>query len=167
MQIKFVAAEDRLLLRVASANDEEFQFWLTQRFVKLLYPALREALSRAPNVQTQSSPAAKREVLDFEHQRAVAQTDFATAYRESPKTYPLGEQPILITKSQLRPQSDGNLIVALAPDEGQGIDLNLNHHLQHSFAKLISDAAVVAEWELPIQTLQDQIVRETDNVTVN
>ena len=55
IQLKFDAIEDSLLLRVSSTDDVEFRFWMTRRFVNLIWPALQKVLSETPRIQTQSS----------------------------------------------------------------------------------------------------------------
>ena len=167
IQIKFVATEDRLLLRVSSSEQQEFRFWLTARLVKMLYPALYEALSKTSTLATTSTPNAKREVVAFEHQQAVAKTDFKTDFKEVKQSFPLGEQPILVTKCQLRPVNEGNTILALAPEKGQGIDINLSSDLMHSFTKLLVDAAKIAEWKIDAKTLSNPLEQSGDNITLN
>ena len=49
IQIKFVAVEDRLLLRVSSSDELEFRFWMTRRFIDLIWPALHQAVAEAPH----------------------------------------------------------------------------------------------------------------------
>lgn len=167
IQIKFIATEDRLMLRVSSQNQHEFRFWLTARLVKLLYPALYDALSKSPNVAVQANPIGKKEVVAFEHEKAVARTDFKTNFKEAEQSFPLGETPILVTKCQLRPQPDGNTVLALAPEKGQGIDINLSNDLLHSFTKLLTDAALAAEWPLSKDPISSQIPDQDDKITVN
>ena len=167
IQIKFVATEDRLLLRVSSGAQQEFRFWLTARLVKLLYPALYDALSKTPSAVTQATPIGKKEVVAFEHQKAISQADFTTGFKEIEQSFPLGDEAILVTKCQLRPQSDGNTVLALAPEEGQGIDINLSNELLHSFTKLLTDAAAIARWPLNTEIIADQTAASDDNVTLN
>ncbi|MEM7469644.1 MAG: hypothetical protein AAF387_22570 [Pseudomonadota bacterium] len=167
IQIKFVATEDRLLLRVSSSNQQEFRFWLTARLVKKLYPALYDSLSKTSPTAAQSLPIAKQEVVEFEHQQAISKTDFKTEFKEAPQQFPLGETPILVTKCQLRPTQDGNTVLALAPEEGQGIDINLSLELLHSFTKLLVDAARIAEWSFDTTPLSSQQTSSDENVTLN
>ena len=167
IQIKFVATEDRLLLRVSSSTQQEFRFWLTARLVRMLYPALYDALSKTSPIAPQSIPAAKQEVLAFEHQQAVAKTDFNTGFKEVKQDFPLGEIPILVTRCQLRPNPDGNTVLALAPEQGQGIDVNLSNELLHSFTKLLVDACKIAEWPLDAKTLGHVQVESGENITLN
>lgn len=155
------------MLRVSSSGQQEFRFWLTARLVKLLYPALYEALTKTSPIASQATPLAKREIVAFEHQQAVSQADFATGFKEDKQSFPLGEQPILVTKCQLRPQTDGNTILALAPEHGQGIDINLSTELLHSFTKLLTDAAKVAQWSLDATPISRGAAPSNDNVTVN
>lgn len=149
IQIKFVPVEDRLLMRVAGDEGLEFRFWLTRRFVKMIWPALGKALQLSPGVQTQASPLAQREVLAFEHEKAVSDADFNTPYKESPKTLPLGDEPILLSKMQLRRDQDGSFMMSLGPESGAGIDLAINNKLLHSVAELIANGAQLAQWEIP------------------
>ncbi|MGR9090518.1 MAG: hypothetical protein ACU85U_08065 [Gammaproteobacteria bacterium] len=149
IQIKFVPVEDRLLMRVAGDEGLEFRFWLTRRFVKMIWPALGNAMQLSPTVRTQASPIAQREVLAFEHEKAVSDADFATPYKESPKTLPLGSEPILLSKMQLRRDRGGSLTMSLGPESGPGIDLAINNKLLHSVAELIANGAQLAQWELP------------------
>lgn len=150
IQIKFVPVEDRLLMRVAGNEGLEFRFWLTRRFVRMIWPALGKALQLSPGVQTQASPLAQREVLAFEHEKAVSDADFGTPYKEaSPKTLPLGDEPLLLSKMQLRREPDGSFMMSLGPESGAGIDLAINDKLLHSVAELMANGAQLAQWELP------------------
>ena len=63
IQIKFVAAEDPLMLHVSSDDNSEFRFWLTRRFVKLIWPSIVGSLEQTPAIQTQASPEAKKEIF--------------------------------------------------------------------------------------------------------
>jgi hypothetical protein len=167
IQIKFIPVEDRLLLRVSSSGDLEFRFWLTRRFVKLISPAIENALKESPTVQTQASQIAKKEVLAFEHQKAVSNSDFKTPFKESPKELPLGADPILLAKMQMRRNADGTLVMALAPEQGAGIDLALNPNLLHSLAELLSNGIRLAQWDIPstiVHPLADEV---PDKHTVN
>lgn len=167
IQIKYIAAEDRLLLRVSSSDDREFRFWMTRRFIKMIWPALGNALKQSSRIQTQSSPAAKRELLAFEHHQAVSDSDFTTPYRDTPKTLPLGNAPIVLAKMQLRRKDDGSTVMSLGPERGTGIDLALDTAVLHSLTELISNGARIAGWDLVSMTEHNETTTKPDNVTVN
>jgi hypothetical protein len=148
IQITYTAAEDRLLLRLSTQTSEEFRFWLTRRFVKALRPHLQRTLSSQPRIQVQPDPAAKQELLKFERELAVQASDFETPYRAQEKSLPLGVEPVVLTRFQVRPRDDGSIVLAVAPEQGKGIDLALNPHLVHSFIALLDNALKSADWNL-------------------
>jgi hypothetical protein len=80
---------------------------------------------------------------------------------------PLGDQPILLAKMHMRRNASGAIVMALAPEQGQGIDLALNSGLLHSLIELISNAARIAEWDLSSLVEDEPVVTAPDNVTVN
>ena len=166
IQVKFSAAEDRLLLRVSSDDDLEYLFWITRRFVNLIWPTILKSLATTPSIKMQTSPQAKKEVLAFEHQKAVSNSDFKTQYKETAKTLPLGEQPILLAKLQVRRKADGLMVMALAPENGVGIDLALNVGLLHSLAELISNSVRIAEWDLQTP-IKSPTAEAAAKVTIN
>ena len=148
MQIRFVPLEDRLLLRVRSQTAEELRFWLTRRYVRLAWPALRRRLQGAGHGAT--TPEARRAVAAFEHASAVQQADFATPWEEQPASLPLGEAPVLLARFALRGAPDDGVVLALHPQEGQGVDLALSRPLLHSFGRLLADAVTHADWQMDL-----------------
>ena len=95
---------------------------------------------------------ARRQVLAFEHEKAVRETDFKTPFREpaaeTPRQFPLGAAPCLAVKGNVRLEG-GGFKLALNPAEGQGIEIGLDDRLMHSLCRLIEQAARSAEWNLP------------------
>ena len=150
IQITFVAGEDRLLLRVSTTSNEEFRCWLTRRFVKAIRPALEQALSAQPRIQTQVNALAKQEFLRFEHEVAVQSSDFKTPYKGQTRALPLGDAPALLTRCQVRSQDAGGIILVLAPEQGGGIDLALNPTLLHSFMALLDQTLQASDWDLSV-----------------
>ncbi len=148
IQITFVPGEDRLLLRMSTQNEEEFRFWLTRRFVKALRPKLTQTLSHQARIQVQTNTDAKRELLNFQHEQAVQASDFKTPYKDEQKSLPLGEQPITLTRFQLRPEAQDRVILTVGPEQGNGIDLALTPHLVHSLIALLDNALKAADWAL-------------------
>ena len=167
IQIKFVAAEDRLMLRVAGSDNTEFRFWLTRRFVRLIWPSIVASLEQTSTVPAPVSPAAKKEVLAFEHERAMIDSDFKTPYRETAKALPLGTAPVVLVKMQIRRNADGSLIMALAPENGARIDLALNAKLLHSLAELIANCVRLAQWELQATLSEQETQTKPESATLN
>ncbi len=151
MQLTFAPEEDRLLFRVNTAGRTraEFRFWFTRRYVKLLWTALMNMLERRQPQHIVVNEIAKTQALAAEHQQAVAQADFQTQYQES-AVFPLGEQPILVSRVTLKESDRGEQILCLHPSNGQGLEIGLNNQILHSFCKLLSDSAKKADWDLTL-----------------
>jgi hypothetical protein len=151
LQLAFDAAEDRLLLRLSTTAGEEFRVFLTRRFVKMLWPHLMRTLE-AGIVAKAPVAAARREVLAFEHEKAVRETDFSQPFAApgaAVPRFPLGETPFVAIHGQLRFEAPGAYKLVLNPGTGRGLEIGLEERLLHSFCKLIESAARSGEWDLP------------------
>lgn len=154
MQVTFSPEDDRLQLRINTQARSEFRFWLTRRFIKRFWPGLRRAMeanalhNAAPTAA--SAPQTRSAMLNFMHQHAVSQTDFATQFQEQPTHTPLGKTPILVTRARLEPREHGGFTVSLHPQHSHGIELAMDAKLLHSFCQLISEAVGKAEWDLTL-----------------
>ena len=71
---------------------------------------------------------------------------FGKQYVDTPRTRPLGDNPLLVTKLQRRAGQDGRLVIGLLPTQGEGIFLTLDEPLLHGFIKLLQKAVERAEW---------------------
>jgi hypothetical protein len=151
LQIAFDATEDRLLLRVSTTAQEEFRIFLTRRFIRILWPHLLQKLESKVAIKA-PAPEARREVLAFEHEKAVRETDFSKPFSEpapaTPRLFPLGEAPFVAVHGQLRMESAGAYKLILNPAKGQGIEIGLDDRLMHSFCQLVETAARNADWDL-------------------
>lgn len=132
IQITYAAAQDRLLMRLSTQDREEFRFWLTRRFVKVLRTHLSKSLSTQARIQVQADPAAKRELLNFEKGQTVQDKSL----------------PLVLTRFRLQPRDNGSIVLTVGPERGDGIDLALNPHLVHSFIALMDNALKAADWNL-------------------
>ena len=167
IQISFVAAEDRLMMRMSTNEDSEFRFWLTRRFVKALRPALEGTLGKQTRIQTQVTQSARKELLAFEHEKAVQSADFATPYKPHDKSLPLGEQPVLLSRFQIRPADDGSVVLNVGPEKGNGVDLSLNTKMIHSLIALLDHALKTAAWDLGKGTPAPSTTEQLPPATIN
>lgn len=148
IQLQYDAHEDRGLLRISTQDGAEYRFWMTRRYVKVLWPILLRMVSENEQVARQADPAAKRTVLSFQHEQALGRSDFATRYQEEEKRLPLGQDPILLARVQLKRAPSGSPVLCMHPLEGQGIELAMNDVLVHSLCKLVGDVVRQAEWDV-------------------
>lgn len=161
IQIQFVPREDRILLRIKTTDKSEFRFWMTRRYVKLLWPVVVKMLEADQQIQLQENQAAKSAVLSFQHEKALQKGDFSTQFSEDSSNLPLGETPILLAKIQLKRRSDGGNLLCMHPEKGEGIDLGLNDVLLHSFSKLLADAVSASAWDIDLKISSEITGEET------
>ncbi|HEY4375282.1 MAG TPA: hypothetical protein VGN52_25385 [Burkholderiales bacterium] len=153
LQVAFDAAEDRVLFRLSTTAGDEFRVFLTRRFVKLLWPHLLHGLESKVAVTT-AAPEARREVLAFEHDRAIREADFskpfAEARTEAPRNFPLGDKPFVAAQGNVRVERAGAYKLTLNPAQGRGVEIGLDDRLMHSFCRLLESAVRTAEWDLEL-----------------
>lgn len=155
MQIVFVPVEDRLMFRVNTVNRQEFRFWMTRRYVNILWKAIldmlkkRQQAEKPPEVVKKEAPL-QPQMLSMEHEKAVEKADFKTEYQES-SYLPLGESPVLLAKVAVKhvPKQPAPLL-CMHPEKGEGIEIALNDQILHSMCRLLSDCAKQAKWELKL-----------------
>ena len=148
VQVSYVPVEDRLLLRVSTDERQELRFWLTRRFTTLLRPALDHAAGTSGRAAMIPDVAARSAVVDFEREAALANADFSTPFESLPDSLPLGDAPVLLAKASVRAGPEGKAVLAMHPENGQGIDMAVDARLSHSLARLIDSCAHNAGWAL-------------------
>jgi len=151
LKLDFIPAQDRLLLRVSTNNQIEVRMWLTRRALRLLWPLLVQMVRSAPDVALQSNPEARDALVGMQHEQALSRANFAKSFEEVPREMPLGTEPILVVQIQSRKDGEGNQVLGLLPQQGQGIHLTLDNTLLHSFCKLVQNAVAKADWNLVLE----------------
>jgi len=149
IRIDYQPEHDRLLLRVNTDEGAELRFWLTRRFVKGLWPVLLKAAETVGEARAQSDPNVRKAMLEFEHEKALQQADFATPYKAA-SNLPLGAEPLLLTRLRAQPDGRGNVVFAMHPAQGQGMDLAMDTMLLHSFTRLIQGAVATTDWDIRV-----------------
>ncbi len=144
------AQEDRILLRILSAERAEFRFWLTRRYVKLLWQVLMRLMERDPVAAVHADEKVRRTVLGFQHQQVVSGGEFAKPFDEGVKAFPLGEAPVLLSRITGKQPVLQQQQLCLHPEQGQGIDLGVDAGLLHMISKLLTDAVKQSDWNLSL-----------------
>ncbi|MGB1111191.1 MAG: hypothetical protein ACPG4N_12595 [Gammaproteobacteria bacterium] len=154
LNIGFDAAQDRLLLRVRSDDNQEVRLWLTRRYVRLLWGVIIDLLSEA-NPIPEEKPEVRKAVLAFQQSQALETTDFQTPYQEDVEERPLGEAPILVTEIRKRVLENGRYSLGLSPKKGRGIEIGCDTNMLHAILKFLGDAVAKADWNLDLKTLSE------------
>jgi hypothetical protein len=90
------AMQDRVLLRIRSSDGAEYRFWITRRYLSLLWPLLMK-MADGFSARKSGDPIARSTLAELAHGEAVGQADFASQYQEG-SLFPLGPDPVLLAK---------------------------------------------------------------------
>jgi hypothetical protein len=145
------SSEDRLLLRIRSSDDAEFRFWITRRYLALLWPVLMK-MADAFSARKSADALTRNTLAELAHGQAVGNADFASQYQEG-SSFPLGEEPVLLARITTKPATGEVHTLTLLPQQGQGLNLDLDERLVHVLARLLQQAAVTAEWGLTLEVV--------------
>ncbi len=150
MTMGFSAKEDRLLLRVGTTDKMEYQFWLTRRFVRVLWSALIQTLEKEPGLKATLQPKTKKVVIAMEHHEAVGAADFSHGHEENYQDKTEKTGPLLIVGGKVIPGRGGGAQLLLQPKNGGKIKLVLNKKLLHALCKLLIETSKKAGWNLDL-----------------
>lgn len=150
LAVNYVAAADRLLLRVNTHDSQLFSVWLTRRLTLRLWPHLIKIVPRlaAHNVAPHATvlPEAQAMLAQTARERTLRTTDFATPFDTKPTTQPLGAEPLLATEIELAPQPDGTLHLAIVDANKRRVKLQLTEQLANAVKELVQQALAQADW---------------------
>ena len=138
----YVPAEDRILLRVSTDEDEEFRFWLTRPITSHLLAANRTIAARA--IAQKFPPQVAQTVTEFEQQAVAQQTKLDDQFVPG-ATFPLGEAPALVVKFNLTPVENGVSLDLVMPN-GVNVNLRFAHQLAQQVGVLLDRLQNDAKW---------------------
>ena len=150
IQFRYDPHEDRALLRIITSARQEFRFWVTRRYAKLMWAGLIKSTAPSQTIASEppSSEAVREAMIAFEQEAAIAQADFKTQLNDSDTTTPLGDAPVLLARLKCAKQPGDIILLAMHPLQGQGIEIRLDQTLLHSMLKLLAEAASAGEWDM-------------------
>ena len=166
IQIRYVSIEDRIVLRLNTEDSSEFRFWITRRYAKILSTSLLNLLQSAGAILEHKEEEVQKAVMSFQHEEAISKADFAKTFQAQPKSMPLGDVPVLLSKLTVKQTDDGNPMLCMYPEQGQGIDLALTQQLLHSISKLFADALQASEWGVDFNLPANSAVQQEDEKPV-
>jgi hypothetical protein len=168
IQVAYAPLQDRLLLRISTGDKSEFRFWITRRYLKLLWPVLNKLLGADPIVQRQADETAKDAVLNFRHEQVMQKAEMSKSFATDNASLPLGSEPVLLARIHTKQGENRPTVLCMHPEKGNGIELALNDGLLHAIVNLVSKAVPQADWELGFATNPVKPTSDLDNeVTIN
>ena len=136
IQISGDAIQDRLLLRILTAQNEEIRVWLTRRFVKTIWPHLPLTLYAPPPTSAT--------------QAETVMGSFDEPYQENSPVFPLGSQPLLVSEASFERQPE-TLRLSLREARERSCQIVLDAHLLTAFRAMLCASAEQLEWQLPLR----------------
>jgi len=151
LHIAYVPAQDRLLMRVTTAQQAEIRMWLTRRFVRILWPVLMEIIKTDPKVAATTGADSREAVMSFQREEALSQTKFTKQYQppQQPQR-PAGDVPLLLVDVSSEKLNAQQSTLKLRTARGREMQLTVGPKLVHSLCKLITDSLQHTEWGLDI-----------------
>jgi hypothetical protein len=122
IHVDYVPAEDRALLKFNTMDRQELRFWLTRRFAKSFWDSLQQLLADTGRARAQPDPALRKAMVGFEQEEAAPAERFGKAFADAPAGFPLGEEPVLLTRFTYKPagKSAGRTAAAGRPSDRAG-----------------------------------------------
>jgi hypothetical protein len=140
--------EDRLLLRISSADKIEYQLWLTRRFIRVFWGGLLKTIERHPDLQAKLTPEIKDAVLAMEHREAVQAVDFSQNHAKGNVNLMSNTGPQLVVGGKIRPGAGELTIVQFQTNAGRDVTVTLNKQLLHALCHLILSSLAKTDWDL-------------------
>jgi hypothetical protein len=152
LQLSFDAEQDRLLFRMNGDDGAELRAWLTRRMIKLLWPNLLGILGKKIALETPAAtPEAQRMLAGMQHEAQVRGADFSQPFRAQAQHFPLGEQPLLVTRVDLTLLPSRQILFAMKSPQGASIDVNMDEALFHGLCRLLQQSCELAGWDMRLQ----------------
>lgn len=158
MHMEYVAAQDRICLRVRTGDPAEVRCWLTRRFTRQLWQALQHAVADDPELEAATTAEERATRLARKHTRANARSPGRSGHETaadrggSGAELPLGEDPILLTRVRVRRTERGHKLSLLpADDHAQGLHIDMDETLLHRVTALLARAVTRTDWDLELE----------------
>lgn len=153
LNASYVAAEDRILLRLNTTNKEEFRIWLTRRLMRALARELGSAERRLLGLENPQSgyvaPGA-RAIQEFRREASTADVDFGERFVEGSSGFPFGTGPVLATACGVRLQ-DGSASVSLTFGNQRTLNFVLDARGLHGTLAMLQKAVAHSDWDLGLE----------------
>ena len=158
LNVSYIAAEDRLLLKASTSDQQEYRAWCTRRFTKILLDRLEILFEKEVDEAQVVPQQARKEVAQLQHGGSVSEQAFEKPYEAEPTSYPLGEEGLLLTKISYREQGEEVVVLTLSGDGDKGLTLNMDHKLRHNLYEILSRASRKADWFEDLDAPQKPVV---------
>ncbi len=148
--VTFIAAEDRILLRLNTTLQEEFRIWLTRRIVRKIALELGRSERRLLGLENPESgyvaPGA-RAIQEFRREASTANIDFGERFEDGTAGFPFGTDPVLAVDCEIRLQGKV-AAVTLVLGNRQNLNFVLDAQGVHGILAMLQKAVAHSDWDL-------------------
>ena len=181
LTLTYSAEQDRLMLRISTKEHNEYQLWLTRRFVRAIWKGLVKIFESDPTLSQSLMPRVKQALMAMEHQKSIKDSDFSQEHasdnvnltpkiarsisskQSEGKSSPhLGAVTLLVTGAQVKPIKENLTSIKLKTEANTAIDFSLNKKLLHALCHMMVTSTLKAGWDLNLAIGDPQIVIPTD-----
>ena len=149
--LRYEAADDRVLFLFNTHSRQEYKLWLTRTVIlRGMWPAIQKLLAANPDIQRLGDQETKKAMMSFQHHGTVDKSAFGKEFDETPKEYPLGETPVLVTGLRANADGDGKYTFAFQFATGGEASLRFDDKLLHNFVELLIKVVNKAPWDVQI-----------------
>jgi len=162
LTMSFKPEQDRMLLRVSTNDGTEFQFWLTRRFIKILWTALLQVIQDKPKVIQDKPkviqrnpkpggdllPGVRDAIIAMEHKEMVQSADFSQKHEEGKVHANAKTGPLLVVGLSVVAIADQKTRITLKTKDGEGLSFGLTKQLLHALCQMVISTTNKAEWNL-------------------
>lgn len=153
LNASYVAAEDRILLRLNTTRKEEFRIWLTRRLMRKLAQELGRAERRLLGLEKPEAgyvtPGA-RAIQEFRREASTADVDFGERFEEGSAGFPFGDAPVLAIGCEVDAR-EGNATIALALANKRTLNFMLDVRGIHGTLAMLQQAVAHSDWDLGLE----------------
>ncbi len=175
LNVSYLPAEDRLLLRVSTRQGAEFAVWLTRKVTLGLWQALQAcAQNHAARSYVGKSdvadPLLRKELAEFTSAKHLQAADFSTPYAPAsgvgavPNYSPQrsAAAPLLPTEIVLEARPDGSTHMQLK-EQARQIGIELDEALLHAIMQLVVTTVEQADWGVVLKSADTAISKPVFN----
>ena len=156
VSVSYLNEQDRILVRINTRQNEEIRLWLTRRFCLGWRPAMQQLLDQLATRSNASTPppASASPVwdADFDSPRRQQGTDFTTPFKTDAAAWPLGTEPLLVTKVQMTTNGRDGLdlrfeeLLTEHQPPSRGFQASLEPVLLQGWVQLLDRALGQSQW---------------------
>lgn len=152
IQASYNAIEDRILLKITTLNQHVYSAWITRRYLKLLIPALQGQHPQTGEALFTPKP---QDAHSQSRQEETALEDDLTSEQPSTESlaFPLGEEPVLLTKISFKDLEGEHPQLNLEPEEGPGIGFPFDAEVLAILLHVVKEAMQSANWNLELEPI--------------